>query len=42
MEWELFRLVFESKLSADGKELAGEMLPLVDDRREHLVELKIR
>ena len=23
MEWELFRLVFESKLSADGKELAG-------------------
>src|SRR5262245_57251509 len=23
MEWELFRLVFESKLSGDGKELAG-------------------
>jgi cellobiose phosphorylase len=30
-----------SRLWLDGKELAGQMLPLVDDRREHAVELQM-
>lgn len=29
-----------NQLSLDGQELAGETIPLVDDRREHSVELK--
>jgi cellobiose phosphorylase len=39
------RLVADSaaanQLFLDGNELAGETVPLVDDRREHFVELKI-
>jgi cyclic beta-1,2-glucan synthetase len=39
------RLVADSaeanQLVLDGKELAGETVPLVDDRREHSVELKL-
>ena len=31
-----------NQLSLDGQELAGETIPLVDDRREHSAELKIR
>jgi cellobiose phosphorylase len=31
-----------NQLFLDGKELAVELLPLVDDRRDHFVELKIR
>ncbi len=31
-----------NQLFLDGKELAAETLPLLDDRREHSVELKIR
>jgi cellobiose phosphorylase len=30
-----------NQLFLDGKELAVELLPLVDDRREHFVELKV-
>jgi cyclic beta-1,2-glucan synthetase len=30
-----------NQLSLDGQELAGETVPLVDDRREHFVELKV-
>jgi cyclic beta-1,2-glucan synthetase len=30
-----------NQLILDGKELAVELLPLVDDRREHVVELKV-
>ncbi len=30
------------KLSLDGQELAGNTIPLRDDRREHVVEVKIR
>jgi cellobiose phosphorylase len=30
-----------NQLFLDGQELAGEMVPLVDDRREHSVELKL-
>jgi cellobiose phosphorylase len=30
-----------NQLSLDGKELAAKMLPLVDDRHEHMVELKV-
>jgi cellobiose phosphorylase len=32
----------EHHLFLDGTALAGETLPLVDDRREHSVELRIR
>jgi cellobiose phosphorylase len=39
------RLVADSsdanQLSLDGQELAGETIPLMDDRREHAVELKV-
>jgi hypothetical protein len=39
------RLVADSaganQLFLDGQELAGETVPLVDDRREHFVELKV-
>jgi len=31
-----------SQLFLDGKEQVGETIPLVDDRREHAVELKVR
>jgi cellobiose phosphorylase len=31
----------EDRLFLDGKELAGQTVPLLDDRREHNVELKI-
>ena len=30
-----------NQLSLDGQELAVETVPLVDDRREHFVELKV-
>jgi hypothetical protein len=30
-----------NQLFLDGKEVAGETVPLVDDRREHSVELKL-
>ena len=30
-----------NQLFLDGKELAGETVPLVDDHREHSVELKL-
>jgi len=30
-----------NQLSLDGQELAGETVPLVDDRREHSVELRV-
>ena len=39
------RLVADSagadQLFLDGKELAAQKIPLVDDRREHSVELKV-
>jgi hypothetical protein len=31
----------ENKLFLDGNELASKTVPLVDDRREHSVELKL-
>jgi cellobiose phosphorylase len=31
-----------SRISLDGQELAGETIPLLDDRRDHFVELQIR
>jgi len=30
-----------NQLALDGKELPGEFVPLVDDRREHFVTLKV-
>jgi cellobiose phosphorylase len=32
----------ENQLLLDGKDLVGQTIPLVDDRREHAVELKVR
>ncbi|MCC6823471.1 MAG: hypothetical protein IT579_22325, partial [Verrucomicrobia subdivision 3 bacterium] len=34
-------LLAAHQLFLDGKELAGETVPLVDDRREHFVEMKV-
>jgi cellobiose phosphorylase len=31
-----------NKLVLDGQELAGETIPLVDDRREHMVEMTVK
>ena len=30
-----------SRLSLDGQELSGQVVPLVDDRREHFVEMRV-